>query len=585
MINKYFYNLSVTIVGIVTAVFILTTVGGLFRIPVNPWFILIPFIGGIYYLKKQSPENIDFLKQLLILIIIIMVSYILSISIWDGSYDGRGAHLATANLYKNGWLPVYQNYADFARQCHIYPASAFWGNCYLHFVIIIGANIYKLTNLIESAKMTNFVLLSCVFMYSFYTLNKFLPNQKFIPLLISTLIILNPVCIYQWFTDMVDLHIYFSFILLILTILSIETVKDTNKTDLFMFICSSLMLAMTKFTGCLYLFVICSIYLIYLFLLKRNVKKYIKTIFIIGGLIAVTGVNPFYTNFRDYGHPFYPLFGKNKIDILNNGIPYGFQNMSYFERFLRSNFSETADSVSETDDDLKAMKIIPTIKIPFTINIKSIHNLFYCAEMRIGGFGYFWSGILLLSLFYLPVIRFRNRNERNIFWLITAMILASTFSNPHCWWARYVPQFWLFPVFVLFFGLLQNYYKNKSYKILKLLLLYFVIFSFIVNSSIVLFQNTQFNLYLTKLLKAPFDYIDSVKRPKDKIYLMIRPAWKNMIIADSTIIPHLEEYYGKESIVYFSYDENKVKSEEFIPMQYNYIVFLPSYFFNIGEKL
>ena len=63
MINKYFYNLSVTITGIITAIFILTTVGGLLHIPVNPFFVLIPFIGGLYYLKKQSNENIDFLKQ------------------------------------------------------------------------------------------------------------------------------------------------------------------------------------------------------------------------------------------------------------------------------------------------------------------------------------------------------------------------------------------------------------------------------------------------------------------------------------------------------------------------------------------
>ena len=584
MLNKYFYNLSVTTVGIVTAIFILTTVGGLFYIPVNPFFVLLPLLGGIYYLKKQSQENIDFLKQFLILLLIIMISSILAVSFWDGSWDGRGSHLATAVMYKNGWLPIYQNYEDFAVKCHVYPASAFWDNCYLHFVVIIGANIYKITNLIESAKTTNFVMLSCLFMYSFYTLKNFLPKKKFIPFLISTIIILNPVCIYQWFTDMVDLHIYFAFVLLILTIILIETKKDADKTNLFMFICSSLMLAMTKFTGCMYLFVICLIYFIYLFLLKKELKKYIKTILVIGVLIGVTGINPFYTNLRDFGHPFYPLFGKNKIDILKGSVPFGFQNMSYMERFLRSNFSETADSVSETADNLRAMKIVPVLKIPFTVKINSVHNFFYCAEMRIGGFGYFWSGILLLSLFYLPFIRFRNKNEKYLFWLITTMILASTFSNPHCWWARYVPQFWLFPIFVIFFGFLQENYINKTSKILKLLLLYFVILSFIINSSIVLLQNTQFNMFLTKLLKEPYDYIDIVKKPKDKIYLMIRPDWENMVIADSTIISHLEEYYGKENIIYVPYDEDKIKSEEFLPMQYYYIVFLPSYFFKIGEK-
>ena len=586
MLSKYFYNISVTIVGIVTSVFILTTVGGLFHIPVNQFFVLFPFIGGIYYLKKQSPENIDFLKQFLFLILIIMISYILAISVWDVSWDGRGSHIATVILYKNGWLPIYQNYADFATLCHVYPASAFWGNCYLHFVEIIGANIYKLTNLIESTKIINFIIPICLFMYSFSVFSEIKQN-KIITALISFIIVLNPVCICQWFTNYIDLHIYSFFALLVLTVIKIEFQQKTDKTDLFMFVCSSLMLAMSKFTGSMYLFIICFLYFIYLLLLKRDIKKYIKTVLVIGGLVAITGINPFYTNLRDFGHPFHPLFGKDKMDILNGTIPYGFDNMSYIKRFFISNFSETVNSVSEADDDLKSMVILPVLKVPFTLKIKSDHNCFYCAEMRIGGFGYFWSGILLLSLFYLPFLRFRNKNEKNIFCLITTIILISIITNPHCWWARYVPQFWLFPAFVLLFGLLQEDYKNKSSKILKLSLLYFIFVSYIVNFSIVMYQNTKFNLSLTKLLKAPFDYIDFIKKPQEKINLMVRPITKTeselYYINDETIIPHLEEYYGKENIVYVPYNEEKIKSEEFLPVQYTYIINRPSYFFKVGE--
>ena len=582
MINKYFYNLSITIVGIVTTIFILTTVGGLFHIPVNPFYVLIPFIGGVYYLKKQSTENIDFLKQLLILLLIIMVSFILAVSVWDISWDGRSSHIATAILYKNGWLPVYQNYHDFAIKCHIYPATVFWSNCYLRFVEIAGANIYKITNLIESVKSINFIMLSAVFMYSFTVLKEFKPNSKFIPLITSVLIILNPVCICQWFTNYIDLHIYFAFTLLVLTIIRIELQKETAGTDLFMFVSSALMLAMTKFTGSMYLFIICLLYFIYLILLKRNIKKYIKTVLVIGGLIAVTGISPFYTNYRDYGHPFHPLFGKNKINnfLDETNIPKGFSKKNYIERFLISTFSDSVNSVENPLEKKMILDITP--KIPFTIHITSTYNYFHCAEMRIGGFGYFWSGILLLSLFYLPFIRFRNKDERNIFWLITTMVLASTFSNPHCWWARYVPQFWLFPVIIVFFGLLQTDYKNKFSKFFKNLTLYFITISFITNSSIVLFQNVQFNLLQTTLSNLAYDYIDFVKKPQEKIYLMKLPERENMI-SDETIIPHLEELYGKENIIYVPYDKSKIESEEYIQIQQNCILHYPCYFFKIGK--
>ena len=584
MKNEYFYNLSVTIIGIMTSVFILTTVGGLFHIPVNPFFVFIPLIGGIYYLRKKSPENIDFLKQFLILLLIIMSAYIISVSVWDSSWDGRSYHSALTVMLKNGWLPVYQNYEDFAKLCHIYPSSAFWGNCYMRFTEIIGANVYKLTNLIESAKAVNFIILSAVFMYSFSVLGEF-TKSKFICLISSLIIILDPVCICQWFTNFIDLHTYFSFTLLILTIIKIEQKKETADMDLFMFANSVLMLAATKFTGCMYVFVICLIYFTYLILQRRGIKQYIKMLFITGGLILLTCVSPLYTNLRDWGHPFHPVFGKNKINVIKETIPCNFDNMPRIKMFLLSNFFESVNATNSAES--KKLGIPVRLKIPFTIKTESFCNYFYCADMRVGGFGYFWSGILLLSLFYLPLIRFRNKNERNIFWLITTIILISTITNPHCWWARIVPQFWLFPVFILFFGLLQQNYKNKSAKILKSTLLLLIFLSFIVNSLIILLQNTQFNFRLTKQLKTPYNYIDSNKKDKDKIFLMVRTVTKKEVEKhcqnDETVIPHLEEYFGKDNIIYVPYDENKIISGEYLPVQITFVINTPCYFFKIDK--
>ena len=510
-----------------------------------------------------------------------MFSYFLAISVWDVSWDGRSSHIATAILYKNGWLPIYQNYIDFAVKCHVYPASAFWGNCYLRFIEIIGANIYKITGLVESAKSVNFIMLSAVFMYSFRVLNDFKISNKLFLFFTTAVITLNPVCIYQWFTNYIDLHIYFAFTLLILTIIKVELQQNASKTDLFMFVCSSLFLAMIKFTGSMYLFIICLIYMIYLLLLKRNIKKYIKTTLLIGGLIFLTGISPFYTNLRDYGHPFHPLFGKNKINISNENIPYTFNNKSNLERFIISTFSETLNSIDDSIDKIDIMRIPPKFKIPFTIRIESMFNCFYCADMRIGGFGYFWSGILLLSLIYLPFIRFRNKNEKNIFWLITTLILCTTIANPHSWWARYVPQLWLFSFFIMFFGFLDKTYKNKYSKYLKLLIAYSVLIIYLVNLSIVFYQNTSFNLHLTKFLKKPFKYISKIKPTNKKIYLMTRPEWQDMVVADETIRPHLEEYFGKENIIDVPYDERRINSQEFLRIQYSCIIRWPCYFFKI----
>ena len=517
-----------------------------------------------------------------------MVSCTLAIFIWDTSSDGRWYHCAALVMLKNGWLPVYHNFIEFAANCHVHPEAAFWGNFYLRFVETVGANIYKITNSIESAKAVNFIMLSAVFMYSYPVLKEFKPQNKFIPLITSFIIVLNPVSICQLFTNFIDLHIYFAFTLLVLTIIKIELRQETTKTDLFIFACSSLMLAMTKLTGCMYLFIICLLYFLYLFPLKRDIKKYIKTILIIGGLTALTGVSPFYTNFKDRGNPFFPIYGENSLIVVTN-FPVDFEEMSNFERFLRSTFSEPVMSMNDTE--FQEYKNNVKLKIPFTIHKKSNEDIvhipnpyeFCFPDMRVGGLGFFWSGILLLSLFYLPFISFRNKNEKYLFWLLTAMILTTTFSNPHCWWARFIPQFWLFSVFILFFGLLQNNYKNNYSKNIKLSCLYFIMLAFISNSLIILFQNTYSGFILSKLIKKPYDYIDSIIKAQDKIHLMVKPA-SNLISLDETIIPHLEEYYGKKNIIYVSYNERKIASGEFLPIQCAYILSSPYYFFKIEQK-
>ena len=96
--------------------------------------------------------------------------------------------------------------------------------------------------------------------------------------------------------------------------------------------------------------------------------------------------------------PFYPVCGKNKIIVINS-LPVSFENMSNIERFLRSTFSESVQSVDKTN--IQEYNNQVHLKIPFTINKKSFGKIpnsysFCFADIRIGGFGYLWSGILLL---------------------------------------------------------------------------------------------------------------------------------------------------------------------------------------------
>ena len=86
------------------------------------------------------------------------------------------------------------------------------------------------------------------------------------------------------------------------------------------------------------------------------------------------------------------------------------------------------------------------------------------------------------------------------------------------------------------------------------------------------------------LTKGYIKRIDSNKTGKDKILLMVKPDGEYIISIDETIIPHLEEYFGKKEIIYLPYDENKISSEKFLPMQYIHVLRSPNYFFKIEKN-
>jgi len=84
-------------------------------------------------------------------------------------------------------------------------------------------------------------------------------------------------------------------------------------------------------------------------------------------------------------------------------------------------------------------------------------------------------------------------------------------------------------------------------------------------------------------MHEPYNYIDSIKKPHDKIYITKIPAWDNMVIADEAVIPHMQEYYGKENVIFIPYKEEYYNSPKFIPLQAICIISRLTYFASVGE--
>ena len=112
-----------------------------------------------------------------------------------------------------------------------------------------------------------------------------------------------------------------------------------------------------------------------------------------------------------------------------------------------------------------------SLKIPFTINEKELIAL-QDPNIRLSGFGVFWGGILLLSFILAFFIRYRNKEEKDLFCLIFSILIILLLANPYCWWARYTPHQWCLPIFICVAALIaKNNRLEKSFSVLILILM------------------------------------------------------------------------------------------------------------------
>ena len=556
MPNKIFYNVSVTLFGILTLTFLISSVLLNLHIPVNIFNIVVPCFIGIYYLFKNSGTKKEFIIQCIALLFIIIISYCIALFFWDDTWDGRSYHTAMIILLKNSWLPLYDNLSLITEKLSLFPYNTQFSYIYVKFTEIVGANIYNLTGHIESPKTSNLIFLCSLFGYSFFIIKNIL-KKNIISILLTICICLNPVCISQVLSNYVDLQSYIAFAFLILTILKIEKSDVLTKTDFFILVLSSLMLVTVKLTGVVYCPLIYSVWIIYRFIRKEEVKM--VTISAIVALLSVliTCINPFYTNWKTYNHPFYPMMGPYGFDVEHANYPRKFKNKTPLQRFLISTFAESMNSIE--GDEYCDINEDYIIKIPFSKISYTYLNKFDNPDMRVGGFGYYWSGILCLTILLMFFLRFKSKEDKKLFLFLILTIALTVAANQYNWWARFVPQLWLIPVITLIFVLSDN---NKFPKITKFLS-YMVIFFIFLNSILIMKDQLLIKYNFSENYKAHLNFIEQHSKQKG-IYFMKNTNF-NSNLADEVVKPHLNERNIK--IIEIDFDEDKILNENFECLQ------------------
>jgi len=380
----------------------------------------------------------------LITALIIFFSIYLTKFVYDYSFDGLFYHQEGVLALSGGWNPLTGQH----------PGNT-WVNSYPKAAWILGSSIHRLTGAIETGKSINFVLVILVFLASTYFLNIIRLGNNLSKILISSAITLNPVVIRQIFTFYVDGLLYSFFVIQIIFLaIVIKKGRSFHISDILVVIIATSILANLKFTGAVYAAVNVFLAILISYFYNKNNFRFITKIALACALSTLfIGANPYLDNILNGKHIFYPLLGKEKTDLAERIHPPCLDDTNRIIQLVDSTFSKP--QYAKTCSDIEYLNPFDLVK-----NKNQYRNIAAAdSGWSLGAFGPYFGTITLLG-FLLYLIIFTNKivlrtiPNRPIILFLLLSVFLNTFLNPELWWARYVPQWWIFwlPAVVLFFS-------------------------------------------------------------------------------------------------------------------------------------
>ena len=310
-----------------------------------------------------------------------------------------------------------------------------------------------------------------------------------------------------------DLNVASVLFLLITSLIMIIDKKCKLPFKFLLFTLTLILLINIKASAFGYAGIYSMVFFIYILLNKTQRKINLKKI-IISGVVGVilgvfiVGASTYVKNTIDHGHPFYPIYGKEKIDVIIGQIPFGFYELNRFEKFFVANFSKMTNINGESGRE-------PELKIPFQVFSEEL-NEYSFNDIRFSGYGALFSGILLVSTILLGYfLIFKRGKNKELFWFVSlpiiSMILIIILVSD-TWWARYFPQLYLMPIFALIY---LKVFNTKIMKVLK----YFLLIFLLINISLFIIKSVNLNYQETKSLYNIVGNYKTLKESNDYILI------------------------------------------------------------------
>ncbi len=496
--NKISHLLLIIGTAIFVLAFLIVFFSSIFFIcnyTISTSIFIISFLASITYcliLSRILLPKSSFYHRLWIVALFVftmLMSAWISSAFYDLSYDGQIYHQKAVYYLANNWNPFKDKVGDI------------WVDHYAKDSWIYAASIYKLIGHIEVGKTFNIAFILGSFMISsaaLISIRRIKPTYAYI---ISFIAAFNPVSVYQSLSFYVDGQLS-SLLVTLTSILCLFTINQ-KKLYVLLLIPIIVLLINIKFTALIYSVIIIFLFTMYLLLYRE--KKYfyqfiISSVFsLIIGILFI-GYNPYVINTQVHGHPFYPLAGKGSVDIITSNEPIALTGKNEFHKLFISIFSKPGNY-------LPIVYKYNKIPLQTSFDLKEQNRTYRSTDTRIGGFGIFFSLLFLLSTLLTSLLLITRIPNKRDFLAAMTILWLTVIVNPASWWARYVPQLWLFPILPTVFVL------TSSYRRVLLVLAKAIIFIALLNIFAIGSVYTEANLTTTHQMWAFISRVSKLNSP------------------------------------------------------------------------
>ena len=464
--------IGLAILNFIGVTVLISSIGYFFTITIQPYYILLSFGLVVFQLwlaicSKRSGASPkvpkEFIRIVIGLLLTIFISVLLAGLLHDFSWDGQTYHQDAVIQLANGWNPVYD---DGLNQQVVHEiAHEKWIISYSKGLWEFAAAVYKLTGYIETGKAYQWLLVMSALFLVFYAARHNFNSNKY-RLATCILFVANPVTIVQVATYYNDGAIYLLFVTLI-SAAYIRLFCENGLLD-FRMLDSSILFSLivvsnVKFTGLIYAIVFCAGLVFFARygkserrMLKISVAALILSVFVVG-------FNPYITNFIRRGNPFWPLMGKNAVDIISSQEHPDFLKQNRVVKVLWANFGKIRNRSDFNNAQVQLELGTPKIALNILPSVEEL-KVYARADARIGGFGP-WFGLALFMCLPLAIMLLRIGVDKKYI-LLAGGIALSVLVNPEAWWARYAPQLWMIPASAFVYSCYaMKDTRNKSLKL------------------------------------------------------------------------------------------------------------------------